>query len=1080
MNNESLSLRPSRDEYPGPLVRVSTPPSEFSLMDLWKVLRRRRTVLLATALVVLLLAGLYTLITPRLYKAEAKLQILKQDAAAGLSDPSQASATAAADALDFNLAVQTQVDVLKSRNLALRVIHELKIDQEKDYQLKGSDAGENAKPLEQSPKRLAFVLAKYDKRLHVDSVSGTRLVAVSFLDRSPERAAQVANQLIADFIEYNYQVRLSASSQANSVLSGELESMKAQVNASQANVAKLQQQSGIYGVDEENNATNTKLEQLNSQLTAAQASLAVKQSIYKLAITRSPEVLAGMLGSQGTGANTTNAPLQLLRQQQADAAANYAELNAHYGSQYPKVLQAGQRLQSIQASINAEINRLVGQATAEYKVAQDTEASAARALQAQKAVASQMNHDATVYTSAKHEADVSRDLYEQLLKRLKEAGVLASLRSTNLNVLDAAVPPDKAAQPLVLLYLLLGAFAGLIAGVVAAFAADAFDPSIRDPQKIEDAIGAPVLALIPRVERSLPKAAIHSLQRSSPNSAWQYQTTARAPRSNVAEAFRVLRTAILSTINPEKDRVLAITSTSESEGKSFTTFNLASAFAQSGRTVLVIDADLRKRTLSHALKLEDREGLDEAIGETMWQQYISTYEEIPGLFILPAGHQSHYPSDVLGSPAMTQLLSKLRTKFDFVLIDTPSILAVTDTVSLSSSVDGILVVAKCGKTAQHSLSRTLSVLRRARARVLGVVMNGIDFDSADFYYYWGKQSSGYAATGTQILSPAAKILTGRISAMLLAIVALTASAMGQAPAPPPAAAPTAQVDAPLSGPGASSTGTQQKILIGTGDLLSISVYDAPELTQDARVNSDGIIHLTLLGDIHATGMQPDQLAKVLETQLHDKNLILTPHVSVNVKEFTTQGVTVEGEVKKPGLYPIYSARSLVDVIAQADGLTGSADTHITIRRQGTAKIDRVLLRQDDGAQVADSDVRVYPGDTVIVPRAAMAYVLGDVTRPGGYIMHDNGSMTILQAISEAQGTTKLASMKHVILIRKQNGESHTIPIQLKAIQRGEQPDQSLMAGDILFVPSSGLKNFAAGTEGIAASVSGAALYSVGR
>ncbi|WP_263381265.1 polysaccharide biosynthesis tyrosine autokinase [Granulicella arctica] len=1063
-----------------PLLDLPMAPKEFSVVDLWKVVRRRRTVVLAGICGSILLGAVVSLATPRLYRAEAKLQILKQDAAAGLSDPAQASASAAADALDFNLAVQTQVDVLKSRNMALRIIRELGIDKEADYQLRGGKYfDENRKSLEQSPKHLAYVLSKYDKRLHVDSVSGSRLISVSFLDASPARSAQVVNQLLADFIEYNYQVRLTASSQANSVLANELQSMKAQVDSSQANVAKLQQQSGIYGVDEANNSTNAKLDQLNAQLTAAQANLAVKQSIYKLATTRSPEVLAGMLGAQATGANTTNAPLQLLRQQQADAAANYSELNAHYGSQYPRVLQAGQRLQSIQTSINAEIDRLVGQAAAEYKVAVDTEASATRALQMQKNVAAQMNRDATLYTSAKHEADASRDLYEQLLRRLKEAGVLAGLRSTNLSVLDPAILPDKPSQPIVLLYLLIAALIGLVVGVIGAFLIDAIDETIRDPQKIEDLLGYPVLALIPPVEKSLSHAAVQSLQRSSHGSIWQYQVTAKAPRSAVAEAFRVLRTAVLSTLRKDKDTVMAISSTSESEGKSFITFNLAAALAQSGRTVLVIDADLRKRTLTHALALENRDGLDEAVGEQNWQKYITTYEEVPGLFVLPAGHQIHFPSDVLGSPAMKELVDHLRSAFDFILIDTPSILDVTDTVSLSQSVDGIVLVAKCGKTPQHSLARTLSVLQRANARVLGVVMNNMDFRSADFYYYWGKQSSGYAPTSAQIFSPAARIVSSRTTIALLALSTLFGTAFGQGVSAHPISV-SSQNDAPFSQPGSMANIAPQKTIIGTGDLLSIGVYDAPELTQEVRVNSEGSIHLTLLGDITAVGLQPDKLAHSIEADLKDRNFIRDPHVSVSVKEFTTQGVTVEGEVKKPGLYPVFSSRSLVDVIALADGVTSTADTHITIRRQGGSKIDRVTLSQDNGREVADNDVRVFPGDTVIVPRTGLTYVLGDVQRPGGYMMRDNGSMTILQAISEAQGTTRNASLKHVMLLRKEDGVTHTIPIELKAIQRGQQPDQALLAGDILFVPTSGLKSFANSTAGIAASVSGAALYAVAR
>ena len=355
-------------------------------------------------------------------------------------------------------------------------------------------------------------------------------------------------------------------------------------------------------------------------------------------------------------------------------------------------------------------------------------------------------------------------------------------------------------------------------------------------------------------------------------------------------------------------------------------------------------------------------------------------------------------------------------------------------------------------------------------------MNGIDFDSADFYYYWGKQSPGYAAAPAQVLLPAAKVMIGRTAVALIAAMIVGVSSFGQAST---ASIPQSSGTATASIAPSGST-LPQKTLIGPGDLLAISVFDAPELKQEVRVNAEGTVHLALLGDVHAAGLQADQLATAIEAQMRSRNLMRNAQVAVSIQEFTTQGVTVEGEVKKPGLYPIYSARSLVDVIALADGVSSSADTHVTIRRHGDGRLDRVLLEQDNGTQVADNDVRVYPGDTVIVPRAGFAYVLGDVQRPGGYIMHDNGSMTILQAISEAQGTTHNASLKHVVLLHKEDGVTKTFPIQLKAMQRGQLPDQPLAAGDIVFVPSSGLKTFASGTEGIAASISGAALYTVGR
>lgn len=1096
MTDNPNQLAP-RTTSPQAFSSLSMAERPFSLRDVWKTLRRRKNVILWITFVCLLLAVAYSVLSPHLYQADAKLEILKQNAATDLGDPSQASASLAADALDFNLAAQTQVDILQSRALALRVMRELGMNEISDYELHGKAV---LKGEEASPQATEYALKRFSGRLKVNLVSGTRLISVTFLDRSPQRAAQVVNQLIADFIDHNFQTRFTASEQATSFLSSELERLKQQVDVSQTNAVRLQQESGIYGVDETNNATNAKLEQLNAQVTAAQSNLALKRSVYNLALTRNPEILAGMIGAQGTGANTANAPLQLLRQQQADAAANYAELNAHYGSQYPKVVQAGEKLRAIQTSIQSEINRLTGQASAEYRVAVDTEASASRALAQQKTLAARMNHDAIVYTSAKHEADTSRDLYEQLLHRLKEAGILAGIRSSNLKVLDAAIAPSKLAQPMVLLSLLAALLIGLGLGSVAALLFDAFDSHVRDPQLIEDASDAPVLGLLPTARKSLPKAAVLSMKKTA-GDIWEYETTARIPRSSVAEAFRSLRTAVLTLLRRKHWSVLAVTSTSEGEGKSFTAFNLAAAIAQSGRTVIVVDADLRKHTLSDSLGYKDREGLDEATFNTSWQKYVQTYSELPGLFVMPAGQHTHNPADLLGSDALATLIGSLRESFDLVLIDTPSILAVTDTVSLSSVVDAVLIVAKCGYTQQHSLSRTLSILRRNGAKVLGIVLNEFDFSSSDYYYYWGKQTSGYEASEQEILSPTPQIMPSRgiarrgfAAGIVLAGCLFSHTLHGQQTGQiangvvqSPDDSSLAEMARPVGQQGrvrlpmpGQPQDAPQGIVIGVGDMLNISVYDAPELTQSVRVAADGTVHLTLLGDIRADGLQPDQLSAALEARYKDANLIRSPNVSVELKDFATQGLTVEGEVNKPGIYPVYSARSLVDVLAIAGGRTDTADTHVTIRRRQTHKLERVELLQSDSDQQAHSDVRVFPGDTVIVPRAGLAYVLGSVTRPGGYVMRDGGSMTVLQAISEAQGTTRLASKDKIFLLRKTNDGTITIPIALKAMERGKEPDQRLINGDVLYVPASGVRTFIQDTSAITASLSGAALYAVAR
>ncbi len=1056
---------------------VSSEPPAYGLDDLFKLLRRRRSWIIGSILVSILLGLGYVLLTPRLYRAEAKLQVMKQDPVSGLGDPEQTSASMASDALDFNLAVQTQVDVLKSRRLAMDVIGALGLESTRDYAAKKSILP-LAKTQEDQATKDDNAYKLFEKRLGVESISGTRLISVTFQDRDPKRAADVVNRLIAGYLDYNYQTRLSATNNASAALSSQLKTMKQSVEDAQAKASDLQQKAGNYGIEGVDNPVIAKVDQLNNELTTAQANRIARQQILKLVGQQGPEALAGLIGQQGTGANTTSSPIQMLRQQQAEAAANYADLKSRYGSKYPKVMQEQERLDAIQASIDKEDARLKTQALAEYNIAASSEDAAATGLQAQEHIATKLSQNVAQYTVAKHEADAKRDLYEALTKRLEEAGVMASLHAGNLEVLDAAAAPSKPSNPRAILVLAIMVFAGIFLGLILAFAADLWDTSVRDPKRIEDDYNLPILGLIPPIESEIAKTRENMARYSSSGVQWKYQTSASFPDSATAESFRKLRTSVSAAVPHMSKKIIAITSPSENEGKSFTAFNLAVTFAQSGRSVLVIDADLHKKTLSHVLGFDTTEGLDTALSSQEWQKVIQPYAGISGLFVLPAGHCSRAPGDVVSSVEMMKLLQKVSRTFDLVIIDTPSIMPVVDAVALSSLVDSVVLVARYGVTAKQSFRRAVSVLRQNGASILGVVLNGISHESSEYYYYWGKAGSGYLNEGGVILPSLKSLPLQRTVALFLIAGALLLW---------PNTARCQTTSTPLAGTSASSTPTliprandahTGSIPVGPGDLLKIAVYDAPELNQEVRVGTDGLINLALIGPIQADKLDPAALAQRIEAQLKSRDLILSPHVTVTIAEYNSQAVTVAGEVTKPGQYPIYSPRDLVEVIALAGGLSKDAGVNISIKHAGDTKTETVFLPQTEADNIMKSNVPVYPGDIVVVPKVGIVYVLGNVTRPGGYTMRDQGKMTVLEAVSEAQGTSKDASMNRGILLRKTGEGTAKIPIKLKEMQHGKIPDMALQAGDVLFISPSGLKTFGTNTEAIAASISGAALYAV--
>lgn len=278
---------------------------------------------------------------------------------------------------------------------------------------------------------------------------------------------------------------------------------------------------------------------------------------------------------------------------------------------------------------------------------------------------------------------------------------------------------------------------------------------------------------------------------------------------------------------------------------------------------------------------------------------------------------------------------------------------------------------------------------------------------------------------------------------------------------------------------ASSKGIPVSLKISPGDLLHISVFDVPEMTQEVRVGADGKAQLALIGDIALAALTADEAEEAIARELRDRKLLLRPQVNVLVKEFASQGVSVMGEVQHPGIYQVLGPRTLLDLISMAGGLTNVADTRITVKRRSGAEEEVVAkLKTDDAETSLDSNVQIYPGDLIVVPRAGIVYVLGDVNRPGGFVMQDSGRITLLEALAQAGGGSKTASLSKAVLMRKNTQGYVTTKLHVDRIERGQDPDLELQTNDVLFVPSNRLKNVISGTQGIAGAIGSASIYAV--
>jgi polysaccharide biosynthesis/export protein len=281
----------------------------------------------------------------------------------------------------------------------------------------------------------------------------------------------------------------------------------------------------------------------------------------------------------------------------------------------------------------------------------------------------------------------------------------------------------------------------------------------------------------------------------------------------------------------------------------------------------------------------------------------------------------------------------------------------------------------------------------------------------------------------------------------------------------------------LSSLAASAPAQKETLLIGPGDLLHLEVYDTPEMEQHSRVTEAGNIPFSFLGNVHVSGLTPEQAAEQIEHSLQAAGIMLHPQVSVEVESYALANASVMGEVQKPGTYEIDTPHRVVDVLALAGGMTPVADRHITIQRFGPDKQKVDYYYSNAGDAALSNDPMVYPGDSVVVSKVAVVYVLGDVFKPGGYPINTNNSkMTALQAIALAGYANHTAAVGRSRLVRQTTNGVQEINLPVGAMQKGKMPDVALLPDDVVYVPFSFMRNLEVNSQGILASVTSSAIY----
>ena len=751
MESENLrTLIPRKNDLQGtsPIVGGALPPTFNvatshvpSLWDYWPIVLRHKWTILSVMLVALLVGAVVSFSATPVYEAVGRVVINREGAdTAGLKN-SDASGSDSSD--DYMVAMDTQTHVLESDAIAKRVIRKLNLDSDPAFAGKGAPPVSTAPPdaataesRQIEPHREARLVSKFHGALQVSSIPRTRLLEIRFSSTDPNLAANAVNTLIDTYIEQNYKTRLDATIRTSNWLTQQLSELQMRVEESQEKLVRYQMEHGILGIDEKENIITSKLDELNKELTAAEADRMQKESVYRLAMSGDPDLLTNV---------DPSSPLFKLRSQEEDLHRELAQASVHFQPTYPKVQELTRQMEAVQADIKSEISRLALKYEKDYLAALGREKLLRASLENQKTEANQLNESAIEYSLLKRDVESNRQLYEGLLQKLKEAGVMTGLRSSNVRIVDPASPPTAPASPNIPRNLAISLALGLVGGLSFAFILESRDQSVQSLEHVRMITSLPSLAVIPFSARQRPRSlSLSHATGLSPTAAAVVSAT--RPKSEIAEAYRALRTSILLSRNGRSAKVLMITSALPQEGKTTTSVNLAIVLAQQGSRVLLIEADMRRAGISRLLGIESETGLSTILGQRNIpdpEESIRSVADVPNLKVLPAGPVALHPSEMLASPRMRDLMHSLETEFDHIVIDTPPVLSVTDAALLSALADSTILVIRTGVTSRAALRRAHDVLEHVDARIIGVILNAADFTTPDRYSYGSRYVNYY-------------------------------------------------------------------------------------------------------------------------------------------------------------------------------------------------------------------------------------------------------------------------------------------------------------------------------------------------
>jgi succinoglycan biosynthesis transport protein ExoP len=684
---------------------------------LWKIVGFVATCVLATAVVSARLQPIYESTATVDVDRQAPQEVVGQDSA---------RSSAPNDADQF---LATQVKLIQSDSVLRPVAEQFHL-LDSEGQLSGMSP-EKAQETARAPVVL--------KSLRVTRPPNTYLLLISYRSADSALSADAANAIANSYLAHTYDIRIRSSASLSNFMEKQIDELKAKMEKSGMALAQFEKDLDVINPEEKTNILSARLLQLNTEYTAAQGERVSKEAAWNAM--KSGSLEAAQVSSQGAELAKLNEALNQARQR-------FALVKSTYGSTHPEYRKAASEVAEVERQFESTRSNIAERIEVEYREALNREQMLQKTVAETKEEWDRINSKSFEYQQLKREAEADKTLYDELIRKIREADINAGFQNNNIRIADLARPPLKPVFPNIKLNLMLAFLFSTLLAIGAALLQDMLDTTLRDPKEASRFLGTDVIGTMPvdRLAAQLPKSvaavtatAIVAKPAQGGNRKGYYRST-----TDFEESVRTIRNTILLSDFEGRLRSIVITSAAPSEGKSTIAAHLAIANADRGKKTLIVDADLRRPSLHTKFGFTPREGLSNVLtGELPWQDVVVPVEGWPNLSFLPAGLGSHRAADLIG-PRLATLLDEFAKEYDLVFLDSPPLLGFAECLQMAAAADGVLIISRAGETRRKAVAEVISVLSRLRANIIGVVLNQVSQNtSADGYSYYGYYRYGH-------------------------------------------------------------------------------------------------------------------------------------------------------------------------------------------------------------------------------------------------------------------------------------------------------------------------------------------------